>query len=72
MGRKNWMHIGSHYSAPKITAIMSILETCKRHQINTRDYLLDVLPGLEDRPHKDLPYLTPLAWKARQKALPTQ
>ena len=49
---------------------MSILETCKRHQINTRDYLLDVLPGLEDRPHKELPNLTPLAWKARQEALP--
>jgi transposase len=72
LGRKNWMHIGSHDSAPKITAIMSILETCKRHQINTRDYLLDVLPGLEDRPHKDLPNLTPLAWKARQEALPAQ
>ena len=38
LGRKNWMHIGSHDSAPKITAIISILETCKRHQINTRDY----------------------------------
>lgn len=66
IGRKNWMHIGSHSAAPKIMALNSVLETCKRNNIPAREYLLDVLPGLGDRPQSDLPQLTPLAWKARQ------
>ena len=68
LGRKNWMHIGSHSAAPKIMAIMSILETCKRHDIPAREYLLDVLPGLGDRPQSDLPKLTPLAWKSLRES----
>jgi len=36
LGRKNWLHIGSEKAAPKIAAILSIFETCKRHRINLR------------------------------------
>jgi hypothetical protein len=37
----NWKTPGTFANVNKITAIMSILETCKRHQINTRDCLLN-------------------------------
>lgn len=67
IGRKNWLHIGSEQAGPKIAAIVSIIETCRRLDINVREYLLDVLPGLSERPQSDLPELTPLAWKARQQ-----
>lgn len=67
VGRKNWLHIGSEQAGPKIAAIVSIIETCRRLDINVREYLLDVLPGLSERPQSDLPDLTPLAWKARQQ-----
>ena len=66
LGRKNWLHIGSENAAPNIAAILSIRETCRRLGINTRDYLLDVLPGLSERPQSDLSKLTPMAWKKRQ------
>ena len=46
LGRKNWIHIGSEESGTKIAAILSVLETCKRLQINAREYLADVLPQL--------------------------
>jgi hypothetical protein len=46
LGRKNWLHIGSQEAGPKIAAILSIMETCKRLQINLRKYLNDVLPKL--------------------------
>lgn len=67
VGRKNWLHIGSEQAGPKIAAIVSIIETCRRLNINVREYLLDVLPGLSERPQSELPDLTPLVWKARQQ-----
>ena len=66
LGRKNWLHIGSETAGKKIAAIMSVLETCRRLGVNAREYLLDVLPGLNNRPTSDLPNLTPMAWKNRQ------
>jgi len=68
LGRKNWLHIGSEEAGAKIAGILSILETCRRLEINPRDYLLDVLPGLNDKPQSELVRLTPMAWKTRQKA----
>ena len=44
LGRKNWLHIGSVEAGPKVAAIVSIVETCRRLGINLRDYLLEVLP----------------------------
>ncbi len=66
LGRKNWLHIGSEEAGSKIAGIMSIMETCRRLKINVREYLLDVLPGLADKPQSELAQLTPMAWKARQ------
>ena len=69
LGRKNWIQIGSESSGPKIAALLSVLETCKRVKINAREYFLDVLPQLayrETRPElhdlKPVAELTPEAW----------
>jgi transposase len=37
LGRKNWLHVGSPEAGPKIAAIASIVETCRRLDINLRD-----------------------------------
>jgi hypothetical protein len=44
LGRKNWLHIGSPEAGPKVAAIASIVETCRRLSIHLRAYLADVLP----------------------------
>jgi hypothetical protein len=64
LGRKNWLHVGSPEAGPKIAAIASIVETCRRLDINLRAYLLDVLPRLGDWPINRVSELTPTAWKA--------
>jgi len=66
VGRKNWLHIGSEEAGPRVAAIASILETCKRLGINVRSYLLDVLPKLPEWPAKRVAELGPVAWKAHQ------
>jgi transposase len=66
LGRKNWLHVGSPEAGPKIAAIASIVETCRRLDINLRDYLRDVLPKLGEWPINRIGELTPTAWKATQ------
>ena len=61
LGRKNWIHIGSSQAGPKIAAILSIVESCRRLKFPVRDYLAAVLPGLASVPIRRLPELTPTA-----------
>ena len=68
LGRKNWLHLGNESSGPKVAAIISIFETCKRLGVPVRQYLLDVLPRLGDWPMKRVAELTPTAWFAANKA----
>ena len=62
--RKNWLHVGSPEAGPKIAAIASIVETCRRLDISLRDYLNDILPKLGEWPVNLVGELTPTAWKA--------
>jgi hypothetical protein len=39
LGRKNWIHFGSQEAGPRIAAILSIVESCRRLKIPIRDYL---------------------------------
>jgi len=66
LGRRNWLHVGSPEAGPKIAAIASIVETCRRLDINLRNYLRDVLPKLGEWPSNRVGELTPTAWKAAQ------
>jgi len=61
LGRRNWIHIGSAQAGPKIAAILSVVESCRRLKFPVRDYLAAVLPGLADCPIQRLPELTPAA-----------
>ena len=68
LGRKNWLHIGSEQAGPKVAAIASIVETCRRLDINLRTYLKDVLPRLGEWPINRVAELTPTAWKTAHKS----
>ncbi len=59
LGRKNWIHFGHQNAGPKIAAILSVLESCRRLNINPRDYLAQVLPGLADKSIHSLHTRTP-------------
>ena len=66
LGRRNWIHIGSEDAGPRVAAIVSIVETCRRLKIPVRDYLGSVLPGLSDFPVNQIAELTPAAWANRK------
>lgn len=65
IGRKNWIHIGSPQAGPKVAAILSIVESCRRMKIPVRQYLAAVLPGLNNLSIQRVAELTPKAWAAK-------
>ena len=65
LGRKNWLHVGSVKAGPKVAAIASVVESCRRLKLPVTEYLLDVLPGLERRTLSEVASLTPSRWAAR-------
>jgi len=67
VGRKNWIHVGSPEAGPKVAAILSVIETCRRMGIAVREYLGAVLPGLTDVSIHRIAELTPAAWAARNQ-----
>ncbi|MCX6612096.1 MAG: transposase, partial [Acidobacteria bacterium] len=66
IGRKTWIHVGSPVAGPKVAAILSVIESCRRPRVPVREYLLDVLPGLGRVNIRDLDWRTPSGWMRRQ------
>ena len=44
LGRRNWIHLGDEQAGPKVAAILSVIESCRRLHIPVRDYLAAILP----------------------------
>jgi transposase len=65
LGRKNWIHIGSKEAGPRVAAILSVVESCRRLRIPVRKYLHEILPGLANRSIQLVADLTPTKWMAR-------
>jgi transposase len=62
LGRKNWLHMGSEKAGPKVAAILSAVESCRRLGVSVKEYLGDVLPGLDRRKLSEVSLITPARW----------
>ena len=67
LGRKNWIHVGSEKAGPKVAAILSVIESCRRLRLPAREYLALILPGLANRSIQLVSQLTPAAWAASKR-----
>jgi transposase len=65
IGRRNWLHVGSERAGPRVAAILSVVQTCRRQHIPIRQYLGSVLPGLGEVPANRVDELTPANWVRR-------
>ena len=63
VGRKNYLFYGSDEGGRRAANIYSIIETCKQHQVNTFDYLQDILTRLPTHPNARIRELLPYNWK---------
>lgn len=64
LGRKNWLHVGHVKAGPKVAAILSVVESCRRIGAPVREYLAEVLPGMERRTLRQVASMTPARWYA--------
>ncbi len=63
MGRKNWMFCWTEVGAEHVGIIQSLLVTCKLHEVNFYDYLVDILQRISCHPASRVEELTPRLWK---------
>jgi transposase len=66
VGRRNYLFAGSHTGATRAAIAYSILSTCHLVRVNPAEYLADLFPRLSRGVviARDIPTLTPAAWKA--------
>jgi transposase len=60
LGRRNWTHIGHAKAGPRVAAILSIVETCRRLKIPIRDTSQLCCQGSLTHPSKDFHNSLPL------------
>jgi transposase len=70
MGRRNWLFSWTELGAKQVGIIQSLITTCRLHQINPYDYLVDVLQRISVLPAHRVAELTPRLWKQHFAANP--
>jgi len=63
MGRRNWMFCWTELGARHVGILQSLIVTCRLHDINPYDYLVDVLQRVGQHPADRVHELTPRCWK---------
>ncbi len=63
LGRKNWMFCWSEVGAEAVATLQSLIVTCRLHDIDPYDYLVDVLQRIDRHPAAEVHLLTPRLWK---------
>ncbi|MEO6436156.1 MAG: IS66 family transposase [Tepidisphaeraceae bacterium] len=63
MGRKNWLFSWTEIGAKHVGIMQSLIVTCRLHQIDPYDYLVDVLQRVGQHPANRVHELTPRLWK---------
>ena len=63
MGRKNWNFCWTELGAEHVGIMQSLFVTCRLHDINPYDYLVDVLQRVGLHPAARVAELTPRLWK---------
>ena len=63
MGRKAWLFSWTEMGAKHVGILQSLIVTCRLHQINPYDYLVDVLQRVGQHPAARVHELTPRLWK---------
>lgn len=70
LGRKNWLFCWTELGARHIGMLQSLLTTCRLHDVDPYEYLVDVLQRIGDHPARRVEELTPRRWKQLYAANP--
>ena len=68
INRKNSLFFGSDQGGEDAVIFMSIISTCRRHNVDPFAYLKDVIERLSANPDEDLLQLLPHTWKRQEQS----
>jgi transposase len=63
VGRRNWLFLGNDEGGRRLAILYSLVESCRRNEVNPWDYLKDVLVRISKQPPGTLKELLPHHWK---------
>jgi len=63
LGRRNWLFCWTELGAKHVGMMQSLLTTCRLHDVDPYDYLVDVLQRISQHPASRVEELTPRRWK---------
>jgi len=70
MGRRNWLFCWTELGAKHVGIMQSLIVTCRLHDLDPYDYLVDVLQRVGQHPASRVHELTPRLWKQHFAANP--
>lgn len=70
LGRRNWLFCWTELGARHIGMLQSLLTTCRLHDVDPYEYLVDVLQRIGEHPARRVEELTPRRWKQLYAANP--
>lgn len=65
MGKRAWLFCWTEIGAEHVGIIQSLISTCRMHDVNPYDYLVDVLQRVDRHPASKIRELTPRVWKEK-------
>lgn len=68
VGKKNWLFFGAPETGERAAIIYTLLENCRRLDINPYEYFCDVLRRLPSMTNQQIAELTPAHWITQRKA----
>ena len=71
IGKKNWLFFGSPNSGQDSAILYSLIETCRKLDINPADYLRELFDALPNMEQKEVVDWTPAKWGASREVQPT-
>ena len=71
IGKKNWLFVGAAGAGERSAIIYTLIESCRRREIDPWAYLRDVLTRLPHLTNWQIQQVTPEAWAKEQRAAAT-
>ena len=71
IGKKNWLFVGEADAGERSAIIYTVIECCRRRNLNPFAYLRDVLTRLPTMTNRQVPDVTPAAWGKPKRPLQT-
>jgi len=68
IGKKNWLFVGAAGAGERSAIIYTVIESCRRREIDSWAYLRDVLTRLPHLTNRQIEQVIPEAWTKEQRA----